>query len=126
MEKQMARGLKTLFLVHFIVALIFGLIYLLLPQAWGNLVGWPVREVPPYRLIGAALLGFASASWLSYKATAWEKVKIVVQMEIIWTVLGALVMLWGLLFAAVPVAGWLNFVLLAGFAAAFAVFYARS
>jgi hypothetical protein len=126
MEKHMASGLKTLFLVHFILALIFGLIYLLLPQPWGNLIGWPVREVPPYRLIGAAMLGFAASSWLSYGAGAWEKVKIVVQMEIVWTVLGALVMLWGLLFAAVPVFGWVNFVILAGFAAAFLVFYARS
>ena len=126
MEKQMASGLKTLFLVHFVLALIFGLIYLLMPEAWGNLVGAPVREVPPYRLIGAALLAFAASSWLSYKATLWEKVKIVVQMEIVWTVLAALVILWGLLFAAVPVAGWFNFVLHAGFAAAFIVFYARS
>jgi len=125
MEKQMATGLKTTFLVHFIVALIFGLTLLLLPQAW-TLVGFPVREVVLYRLVGAAMVGIAASSWLSYKATAWEKVKIVVQMEIVWTVLGALVMLWGLLFAAVPVFGWVNFVILAGFAAAFLVFYARS
>ena len=126
MEKQMSTGLKTTFLVHFFLGLIFGLIYLLMPEAWGKLVGWPIREIPPYRLIGAAMLGFAASSWLSYKATSWEKVKIVVQMEIVWTVLGALVMLWGLLFAAVPVIGWVNFVILGGFAAAFIVFYARS
>jgi len=125
MEKQMATGLKTTFLVHFIVALIFGLTLLLLPQAW-TLVGFPVREVPPYRLVGAAMLGFAASSWLSYKATVWEKVKIVVQMEIVWTVLAALVFLWGILFAALPVFGWVGFVLMVGFAAAFNVFYARS
>jgi hypothetical protein len=125
MERKLSSGLKMTFLVHFIVAVIFGLIYLLVPEAWGRLVGWPVQEVPPYRLVGAAMLGFAASSWLSYKATNWETVKIVVQMEIVWTILGALVMLWGLLFAALPVFGWINFVLLAGFAAAFGVFYTR-
>jgi hypothetical protein len=125
MDKQMASGLKSLFLVHFILALVFGLIYLLVPEAFGNLVRWPIREIAPWRLIGAALLGYGASSWLSYKATAWENVKIVVQMEIVWTILGAIVMLWGLLFAGLPVFGWLNFVILAGFAAAFVVFYSQ-
>jgi len=125
MERQLSSGLKMTFLIHFIVGVIFGLIYLLAPEALGRLVGWPVQEVPPYRLIGAAMLGFAASSWLSYKATNWETVKIVVQMEIVWTILGALVMLWGLLFAALPAFGWVNFVILAAFAAAFAAFYTR-
>ncbi|HLE29917.1 MAG TPA: hypothetical protein VI793_17455 [Anaerolineales bacterium] len=125
MDRQVSRGLKTTFLVHFIVGGIFGLIYLLIPEAWGNLVAWPVKEPAIYRLIGAALLGFAASSWLAYRETAWEKVKIVVQMEIVWPILGTLVMLWGLIFAGLPAIGWLNAVILAGFAVAFSVFYAR-
>jgi hypothetical protein len=125
MEKQIVSGLKTTFLVHFIVAVIFGLIYLLIPEVWGNMINWPVKDPPVYRLLGAALLGFAVSSWFAYKETAWEKVKIVVQMEIAWTILGTLVMLWGLLFAGLPVFGWLNAVLLAAFAVAFAYFYSR-
>jgi hypothetical protein len=46
-------------------------------------------------------------------------------MEIVWTTLGALVMLWGLIFAGLPAFGWVNTVILAGFAAAFSVFYFR-
>ncbi len=125
MEKQISSGLKTTFLVHFIVALIFGLTYLLIPEVWGNLINWPVKEPPVYRLLGAALLGFGVSSWFAYKETAWEKVKIVVQMEIAWTILGTLVMLWGLLFAGLPVMGWVNAVILAAFAVAFVYFYSR-
>ena len=84
MEKQIPSGLKTTFLVHFIVALIFGLILLLIPEAWGNLIGWPIKEPAIYRLVGAAILGFGASSWWAYKETAWEKVKIVLQMEIVW------------------------------------------
>jgi hypothetical protein len=125
MEKQISSGLKTTFLVHFIVALIFGLLYLLIPEVWGNLISWPVKDPPVYRLLGAALLGFAVSSWFAYKEAAWEKVRIVVQMEIAWTILGTLVMLWGLIFAGVPVFGWVNAVVLAAFAVAFAYFYSR-
>ncbi len=125
MEKQISSGLKITFLAHVIVGVIFGLIYLLIPEVWGNLVNWPVKEPTPYRLVGAAILGFSTSSWLAYRETAWEKVKIVVQMEIVWTILGTLVMLWGLIFAGLPAIGWLNAVILGGFAVAFAVFYFR-
>lgn len=126
MEKQVSSGLKTTFLVHFIVALVFGLIYLLIPDVWGNLIAWPVKEPAIYRLLGAALLGFGVSSWFSYKEATWEKVKIVVQMEIAWTILGTLVMLWGLIFAGLPVFGWANAVILAAFAVAFVYFYSRT
>ncbi len=125
MDKQFSRGLKITFLVHFIVGLVFGLLYLLIPEVWGNLIGWPTQEPAVYRLIGAAVLGFAASSWLAYREAAWEKVKIVVQAEIVWTILGTLVMLWGLIFAGLPAIGWLNAVILGGFAAAFSVFYFR-
>ncbi len=125
MDKQISRGLKITFLVHLIVGAIFGLIYLLIPEVWGNLIGWPVADPMADRLIGAAVLGFATSSWLAYRETAWEKVKIVVQMEIVWTILGTLVILWGLIFAGVPAFGWVNAVILAGLAVAFAVFYFR-
>jgi hypothetical protein len=123
MEKQIQSGLKTTFLVHFIVGLIFGLIYLLIPEVWGNLISWPVKEPPAYWGLGAALLGFAVSSWFAYKETAWEKVKIVVQMEIVWTILGTLVMLRGLIFAGLPVFAWVNAVIFAAFAVAFGYFY---
>jgi len=122
-ERQISPGLKTLFLVHAIVGTIFGLAYLLMPDVWGSLTGVPMQEPGWYRAIGAAILGFAASSWLAYRETIWDKVKIVVQMEIVWTVLGTLVALWGLLFAGFPTADWLNALVLGGFALAFTYFY---
>jgi hypothetical protein len=123
MEKQIQSGLKTTFLVHFIVGLIYGLTFLLIPEVWGSMVSWPIKEPAMYRLIGAAMLGYTASSWWAYKETAWEKVKIVVQMEIVWTILGALVNVWGLLFAGLPVVVWVNAAILAAFAVAFGYFY---
>ena len=125
MEKQVSPGLKTLFLVHGILAGIFGLVYLAIPKVWGDLVNLPMKQPELYRLIGAALWAFASGSWLAYKQTGWENVKIVVQMEIIWTILGALVLLWGLMFAGFPRADWMNVIIFGGFGLAFSYFYFR-
>jgi hypothetical protein len=126
MNAQISPGLKITFLVHAIVSLIVGLIYLLIPEQFGNLIGWSVQEPAPYQLVGAAVLGFAASSWFSYRAAAWEQVRVVVLMEIVWTILGTLVMLWGLIFAGLPLVGWVNAVILAAFAVAFVVFYFKS
>lgn len=127
MEKNISSGLKNLFLVHMIIGGIFGLIFLLIPDIWGNLIGWPVNESVIYRLFAAAIWGFTASSWFAYKEKAWENVKIIVQMEIVWLVLGALVTLWGLFFANAPTFGsLLYFVILAGLAAAFSFFYSQA
>jgi hypothetical protein len=126
MDKQIERGLKTLFLVSFIIALFSGVMHLFLPRALGSMEGWPVRDVPAWRLIGAAMVSLAASSWLCFRATGWEKVKIVVQTDIVFSVVAGLVMLWGLLFREIPVGGWGDFVIFVGFAASFVVFYWRS
>jgi hypothetical protein len=123
MEKQIHSGLKITFLVHFVVGLVFGLMYLFFPKGWGNLVNWPVQEPFIYQVVGAAILGYATSSILAYRETNWEKVIIVVRMEIVWTVLGTLAMLWGVIFGGAPAIGWLNAIILGGFAVAFSIFY---
>ena len=120
---KVSQGLKTTFLLHFIVALLFGLGFLFIPVAFGNLYGLNVQEPETYRLLGAAMLGFAVSSWLAYQTTAWESVRIVVVMELVWTVLGTLVLLYALFFTGFPALGWLNAIILAAFAIAFGRFY---
>ena len=126
MEKKIAAGLKTTFLVHLIVGGLFGLVYLLIPEVFGSLVGWPVKDPFIYRLFGGALLGITSTSWFAYKATTWESVKIVVQMEIIWTIMGTLVTLGGIFLVGLPIFAWLNAAILACFAVAFTYFYTKA
>lgn len=123
MNTQLSQGLKTTFLIHFVIALLFGLGFLLIPGVVGSIYGLNVQEPEIYRLLGGAMLGFAVSSWLSYQATGWESVRIVVVMELVWTVLGTLVMLYALLLAGFSMLGWLNAVILAAFAIAFGRFY---
>ena len=125
MEKQISNGLKCTFIFHFIVAIVFGLTYLLIPDTWATIVQWPLRETFPYRLLGAALLGFGVSSWLAFKNPLWESVKIVVIMEIVWCGLGTVVMLWGMVIQGLPAIGWLNTVLMVFFTVTFGFFLIR-
>ena len=113
-------------LVHSIVAAIYGLALLVSPQVWGRLAGIGIDETDPYRLVGAALLTLAFGSWLAYRETEWARVKILVQMEIFWTALAAIVILWGLATFGLPRLEWMNVAFLTGFAIAFAFFYIKA
>ncbi len=126
MEKPILPGLRTLFLVHLIIGLIFGLAYLLIPETFAGLFGMSMKDPVYARLLGAAILGFTASSWWAYRETVWEKVKIVVQAEIVWTALGTLAALWGELIGGVAPAGWLNVIILAGLCLAFAYYYSKN
>jgi hypothetical protein len=123
MEKQISSGLKITFLIHFIIGIVLGLTYLLIPETWGTMLNWPVKDPPVYRLLGAALIGITTSSWLAFKAPYWETVRIIVVLEIVWTTLGTIVMLWGMIYAGLPAIAWLNTIVLACFAVLFTFFY---
>jgi len=119
MENQISSGLKITFLIHFILGLVFGLVYLFIPEFYGEMIGWEVTEPIMHRVVGAALVGISISSLLAFKNPSWDKVRITVIMEICWTVIAALTMLWGMLFADLPAMGWMN----TGFMIIFAVFF---
>ena len=125
MEKQISSGLKVTFLLHFVVGLLFGLVMLLVPEVMGTMAGQPIVEPIAYRALGAAILGFAASSWWSYRETLWERVKIVVQMEIVWPFLFVVVAIYGILTGQLPTADWVNVVIVGGFGIAFAYFYSK-
>ena len=122
---KISSGLKMLFLVHFVAGLVFGLPLLLIPGIYMGWFGILVPDVEPYRMVGAAILAFTASSWYCYQAAEWDKVKIVVQAEIVWTVLATLALSYGLLFARQPTAQWINAIIMAGFAVAFIYFYSK-
>jgi uncharacterized protein YjeT (DUF2065 family) len=128
MEKTISPGLKVTFLAGCFTAGIFGLIYMLVPEAYQKLIGVPIKqptEATAFRDLGVALIALATGAWLGFRETSVDKVKIVIQMVIVWMVLGALVMLWCLFSFDLPAIYWLYFAIFAGFAIAFSVFYPR-
>jgi hypothetical protein len=124
MEKQVTPGLKYTFLVHSIMMAVLAVTYLFVPVLWGNLTGCLSNQVPQvFRLFGTAILGYAISSFLAFRETSWDRVKIVAQMECVITVLFAIVIPLALLFWDLPAIGWMYVVIMSGFGVAFNVFY---
>jgi hypothetical protein len=124
--KKISSGLKTLFLVHLITGIVFGLGYLFIPGLLMGIAGVTLADEFPWRIIGSAILGFTVSSWFCYKETDWEKVRIVVLAEIVWAGLVTLVGLYGLLITGLPTGYWINVIIMAFFAVAFAYFYTKN
>lgn len=125
MERTILPGLRTTFLVHMVVALIFGLAFLLVPEFLWGIYGMTVQEPLVNRLLGAAILAFGASSWWASRETLWERVRIIVETELVWTVLGAIVGAVSILMLGLPALTWINALILAAFAVAFGYFYVR-
>ncbi len=121
----MSKGSRITFLVHAIVALIFGIALYLKPGIWVASVNWVPFDPTMTRSFAAALLALAASSWLGYRATRWEQVRIVVQMEIVVTVLGALASLYGVWMGGAPAFTWVAIVIWLAFAAAWINLYSN-
>jgi hypothetical protein len=121
----MSKGLKITFLIHAIVALVFGIVLYLRPGSWATLVNWTPYDPSLTRVYGAALLALAVSSWLGYRAARWDEVRILVLMEIALTVLSTVGGLWGLLFRSAPVFGWVSVLIWVVFALAWIYFYVK-
>lgn len=136
MDKPISSGLKTLFLVHAIIALLFGLAFWLVPGRFLTLIGWVpqsvirvVNEVEAQlpgtvlvdayivRGLGAALLALSYASFRGWRKSRWEEVSLVVELEIAFVSLGLLGMIATMILSRKPihVFAWLEAVVLAGF-----------
>lgn len=121
----MSQGLKTTFLVHVIVVLVFGIPLFLLPAQYEAITNWEPIEPAIARTLGAMLLALGVSSWMGYKATSWSQVRIVVAQEITFTFLGTMASLYEALGPGAPTMIWLNIVVLGIFCVLWIYFYRK-
>lgn len=125
MQKNILPGLRIAFWVHFIVGGIVGLCYLLVPDVLAGAAGIQVQDTATWRLVGAAICAFAASSWWAVHEVEWARVKIIVEAELVWTVLATLVEISGNIGMGYPVLAWSGAIIMALFAIAFGYFYFR-
>jgi len=87
------------------------------------LIGWVYLDPITLQLLGFAFCAFALSSFIAWKETEWEKVKIIVIMEIAWFMGGVYVMFWSLYWLPLPPMGWVYLIVFSAFLFAFIVFY---
>lgn len=122
----MSKGLRTTFLVHVIVCLVFGLLLFFIPKSYESFMGWDPIDPTIARVLGAALLGLAVSSWLGYKAMSWAEVRIVVIQEIAFTFLGGVATLYEMLGPGDPVMGWISIAVMVIFCILWIYFYTKT
>lgn len=123
MKEENSKLLKIGFLVHFFVAVIFGLTFTIAIEYYQTLTGWPFLDPITGRVLGAVFLGLAVASLLAWRETKWAHVKIVVQMEVVWLAISAIVQIWAAFAYAVPIIIWFQVAISIFFLVAFVWFY---
>jgi hypothetical protein len=119
----MKQSLKITFIVHAVVSALFGIWLFLAPGSWATLVNWQPFDPAVTRVFGAALLALALSSLLGFLAKEYAAVRIIVQMEIVLTVLATLGGLYDALVSGAPAFIWVCVVLFAAFAAAWIACY---
>lgn len=112
----MSKSLKYTFLIHGVVALVYGALILAMPGRFLGFFGWAPIDPLISRLLGAAMLALAWSSFRGWQATERKRVDILIEMEVIFTVLGSLGLLRHLVFPGFPYYVWLNFAVLLVFA----------
>jgi hypothetical protein len=81
---------KFLFFVFLVICLVSGLLLLIVPGRFLYAVGWAPVEPMIIRLLGAALLAFAWGSWKGLRAADLRQTLVVMEMLIVFTLLGAI------------------------------------
>lgn len=98
----MTRGLKYTFFVHMWVSLAFGLLFLLSPELYARIAGYSPIDPLITRAMGVAVMGLAFSSWLGFRATTWEEIRILLEAEVFYTVLMTATLTMVLIFTAAP------------------------
>jgi len=122
MANEISKSLKYVLLIHFVLGIIIGVVFLFFPEEYCALFGIAINDHGVYRLIGAASLALGFSSYLAYKNGQWDTVKLFVQMELIWLTGANIGMLWWL-FTGVSPMMWVIEVMFIFFTVAFLFFY---
>ena len=102
-----SKFLRMSFLIDGLVAIVYGLVMLLIPDIHANMFGFPYEEFAD-RFTGSLFLGYGVGNLLAYRASSWENVEFVVLMNLTFLAIGLLVMLYSIAMALIPVAGYMQ------------------
>ena len=119
MKGQTIKVLRITLLVYAIYSLIYGLLHVISPELM------MAKDPAIERVLGAAFMAFGLGAGLAYLEKAWERVRLVVLVQIIWMVVYTLTMAWGILVGGIPTIAWGPTAIGAVFAILLAVLYNR-
>ncbi len=104
---EISKFLRMSFLIDGLVAIVYGLVMLLIPDIHASMFTFPYEEFAD-RYIGALFLGYGIGNLLAYRASSWENVELVVLMNLTFLVIGLFVILYSIAVAILSVAAYMQ------------------
>jgi O-antigen/teichoic acid export membrane protein len=100
MKGQTSKGLRIAILVYTLYMVLYGFVHVIFPVMVGP------KDPATNRIFGAAVLAFALGAWLAYREKAWDKVKIVVLVQVVFMILYTITVVWGFLDGGMGAEAW--------------------
>lgn len=113
--------LRYVFVLHVLVAGLFGVWLLALPSSFIAIIGW--HYDPTNHQFGAALIAIAFTSLAGFRVKEWVRVKITVEMELVHTAVGMIVGFYVGLTTVYPMFVWMYTIIMALFFVLFLASY---
>ena len=119
MKGHTSKALRITILIYAIILVPSGLFHMVGPQT-------VVAEAQAIeRVLGGAMLAFALGAGLAYLEKAWDRVKIVVLIQVAWMTLYTITLAWGILTGGLLADAWPTTIIGAILAILFAFLYIR-
>jgi hypothetical protein len=95
MSELIPKGLRYIFLIHAVVAILFGVWFFFFIENYADLFDWPFLDRIAGRYIGAFLIGICVGNLFAYKRAEWEKIEIYLIFIFVAMGMGFFSLLWG-------------------------------
>ena len=86
---EMSKGLKIILIVDIIVAVYYGVLYLLLPEFYYQRNDAPAFDLHMWRLFGGTIFVLGIAGIIALKRGEWEAAKPLMEVVIMWLIMVA-------------------------------------
>ena len=123
MSPEVLKGLKITLLVQLLIFVVFGIFFTFFIELYVELFSWPDLDRTAGRFIGVIFLSFAFVLFLVYRESDFEKIELIIILDILIMILGAIVQLVGVFLDLTGWAGWFNFALQIAFFVGLLYFY---
>ncbi|MFX1417362.1 MAG: hypothetical protein ACFE9N_00430 [Promethearchaeota archaeon] len=123
MSPEIIKGLKYTLLAQLVIFVIFGIFFTFFIDFYVQLFSWPNLDPTAGRFIGVIFLSFAFVLFLVYRESDFDKIELVIILDILIMILGAIVQLIGAFLDGTGWAGWFNFALQIAFFVGLLYFY---
>lgn len=119
----MSSGLRTTFWIHAFVAIVFGIGYVFVPDFVTNLFNFEAVDPFIMHLYGVATLALGLSSILAALAVNFERVDIILKLEVAYTLMAVIVCLYSIFVDNAPAMTWVAVAIFGVFLVLFGYYY---